>query len=163
MGHAHDPVGALAAAVAYAQFAEAAVGNSVDDVVAAQEAMASDASRAALVASTRQKLEALYAVYPPDSLSYRVAVVAAKVTIVDPDSCRIDLWQVTVLGVVNGPTREDWSTLTYGLVWERGDWRVASEVTAPGPYPAPWPQVTPTLPDELAARLAGFGPIGADR
>jgi hypothetical protein len=156
MGHAHDPQGATASAVAFARYAETAVGAPEATVVAAQNVMAADTSRAALVADTTTKLRALYAVYPADQLTYRLAILATRTTVHSADAVRVELWQVSVLTAPGIPTRQDWTTLTYELVWERNDWRVLTEAALPGPYPAIWPQTSPSSAGELEARLAGF-------
>ena len=156
MGHAHDPQGATAAAIAFARYAETAVGAPEATVVAAQDVMAADASRTQLVADTTTKLRALYAVYPADQLTYRLAILATRTTPHSADAVRVELWQVSVLTAPGIPTREDWTTLTYELVWEHNDWHALTEAALPGPYPAAWPQTTPSSAGELEARLTGF-------
>jgi hypothetical protein len=120
--------------------------------------MAADATRATLVADTTTKLRALYAAYPAEQLTYRVAILATRTTSRSTDAARVEVWQVSVLTVPQAPTRQDWSTLTYELVWEHDDWRVTAETVQPGPYPAAWPQVVPSSSSEFDARLTGFTP-----
>lgn len=156
MGHAHDPQGATAAAVGFARYSETAVGAPEATVLAAEAVMAADASRARLLADATAKLRALYAVHPADRLTYRLAVLATRTTIHSADAVRVELWQLSVLTAPGIPTRQDWSTVTYELVWERNDWRVLTEAELPGPYPATWPQAMPSSAGELEARLTGF-------
>ena len=51
-----------------------------------------------------------------------------------------------------------WTTSTFDLVWERGDWKVWAESIAPGPAPALNGGVAPATSVELDAKLDGFTP-----
>jgi hypothetical protein len=159
-GFRHDPAGATAAAVAYAQYAAVIVGLPVDQAARAQADVAADQARDTLVARTRQQLTALYAAGPPETLSYRVGVVAVHLVMSSPDDAHAEIWQVGTLCAPNLPAYAQWSTLTEDLVWEHDDWRVAAEQTASGPTPTPDPRTAPTPSTDLAAQLASFNPPG---
>jgi hypothetical protein len=155
-GFTHGETGARAAAVAYAEYPAIVVGLPVETAAVAQADVASDSARVALVAQTRQRLEQLYAAAPQETLSYRVAVLAASVSMSGVDRAHTMVWQVGVLTTPSGPIYAEWSTVTQDLVWEHNDWRVASEQMQPGPTPTPDPNSPPTVASELATQLAGF-------
>ena len=159
-GFSHDSDGAADAAVAYAQYAAVIVGMPIDKAMQVQSAVATDRVRASTVARIQQQLLALYAAASPETLSYRVGVLAVHVVMTSRDEAHAEVWQVGTLFAPNLPAYARWSTLTEDLVWERGDWRVNGEHTEPGPTPTPDTRSAPTAPADLAAQLTAFGPPG---
>ena len=155
MGFRHDATGAKAAATAFAEAYGTLVALDETGAVAAKRAMASTAAADVLVAEMRAKLAALRRVWPVGAITYRVAPLAVRVRMDGPDAASADVWYVGVVAAKGLPTYEEWVTQSYRLVWEREDWRMASEVEAPGPRPDPGRQ-TPASAGELEARLAGF-------
>jgi hypothetical protein len=153
--HSHDRAGAAAAARDYVRALGAMVAMDQRSALAAQRDVASTAAADDLVADLAAKLTGLHRAFPPGSLTYRVAPLAVRLVEESPDAVRADVWYV---GVVSGATLapyEEWVTESYRLVWERHDWRVAAQTSAPGPRPGPGRQ-TQDRPGELEARLAGF-------
>ena len=69
--------------------------------------------------------------------------VTATVTVSDvpAGSVSVAVWAVLVVGAVaDAPAYSWWHTTTVGLVWERGDWRIAGWVFGEGPSPAANPK-----------------------
>ena len=155
MGYRHDASGAKAAAAAFAEAYGTLVALDEAGAVAAKRAMTTTAAADQLVADMRAKLSALRRVWPVGAISYRVAPLAVRIRMDGPDAAAADVWYVGVVAGKGLPTYEEWVTESYRLVWERDDWRIASEVDAPGPRPDPGRQ-SPASPGELEARLAGF-------
>jgi hypothetical protein len=162
-GFSHDAVGAKAAAVAYAQYPAVVVGLSVDQAADAQAVVSSDAARDGLVTQTRTELAQLYAAAPPETLSYRVGVLAVSVSMSGADSARTSVWQVGVLTAPAGSIYAEWATVTQELVWEHDDWRIAGEHAEPGPTPTLDPRASPTAPTDLATQLVGLAAPEMDR
>ena len=155
MGYRHGSAGARAAGLAFTRLNEDLVGMEVPEALAARRAMGSEVTADALVEQLRAELAELRRRWPAGSMTYRVVPLAARVKQSGPDAARVDVWYV---GVVSGrglQTYEEWTTDTYHLVWERGDWRVAALSDASGPRPAPGGQPTSSSA-EIEARLAGF-------
>lgn len=65
--------------------------------------------------------------------------VAARVTAEGPSDATVQVWVVAVASAPTGAgtalTAQAWSTETYQLLWQRGDWRVRAVQAAPGPLP----------------------------
>jgi len=158
MGHRHDAAGAKAAAASFAEAYATLVALDEAGAVTAKRAMASTATADALVGEMRGRLAALRRVWPVGAITYRVAPLAVRVRMNGPDAATADVWYVGVVAGRGLPTYEEWVTQTYGLVWERDDWRIATEAESPGPRPDPGRQ-SPASAGELEARLAGFEAI----
>ena len=158
MGYRHDASGAKAAAAAFAQAYGTLVALDEAGAVAAKRAMASTAAAEQLVGEMRAKLAALRRVWPVGAVTYRVAPLAVRVRMDGADAATADVWYVGVVAGKGLPTYEEWVTETYRLVWERNDWRIASDVETAGPRPDPGRQ-SPASAGEMEARLAGFGPV----
>ena len=93
--------------------------------------------------------------------TYRQGVLAARVASFDEDEARVELWHVGVLardGVA--PPQAGWMISTVDLRWERGGWKVASEIAIPGPAPILNDSVPPATAEDLLDRLDGFDDIG---
>lgn len=155
MGYRHDAEGAKAAAASFAQAYGTLVASDEAGAVTAKRAMASAASADQLVADMRTKLAALRRVWPVGAISYRVAPLAVRIRMDGADAATADVWYVGVVAGRGLPTYEEWVTETYRLVWERNDWRIASDVEAAGPRPDPGRQSQASA-GELEARLVGF-------
>ena len=73
-----------------------------------------------------------------------------------PDAATVSLWRVGIVG--SGATvepQQSWRTETVSLVWERGDWKVASFRSSPGPTPPLAPSAA-TPASELFATVPEF-------
>ena len=159
MGYRRDAAGARAAGLAFTRLNEELVGMEEARALAARRAMASHLTADALVEELRADLARLRRGWPQGTLTYRVVPLGVRVKETGPDAMRVDVWY---LGVVAGrglETYEEWTTDTYHLVWERGDWRVAALSDSPGPRPAPGRQPTSSSA-EIEARLTGFEEVG---
>ena len=159
MGYRHDRAGARAAGVSFARLNEALVQMSEQAAAAAWRAMAAESAAEALVADVVARLATVRKRWPVGALTYRVAPLAVRVDEAASGGMDVSVWYVGVVAGAGLPTYEEWVTDTYRLVWERGDWRVASFSDAPGPRPEPGPQEADSAP-EIDARLAGFESVG---
>lgn len=155
MGYSHDQHGARAAALTFVEMAESVIGMDEFAAEAAQRTMASTSAADALVADLKSKLARVRAGWPAGSLTYRVAPLAVRIVDQGPDSVKADVWYVGVVAGRNVVTSEQWSTESFHLVWERGDWRVDADTLVPGPRPDPGRQKSASAA-ELDARLVGF-------
>jgi hypothetical protein len=86
-----------------------------------------------------------------------VQPLAVKVEAYARDRARISVWLVRVLsrtGVV--VPQSSWITESVDLVWERGDWRLWSSTTKPGPSPVLDGSDMPASSVALDTDLTGF-------
>lgn len=150
-----DAAGARAAALAFVELNEQLV--EMDDRAAleARRGVSATGAADALAEALASKLRRLRERWPTGTLSYRVAPLAVRVRPDGADAFMADVWHVGVVAGRNLATYEEWNTETYRLVWERDDWRMASEATMAGPRPEPSRQPRASSA-EIEARLAGF-------
>ena len=160
MGYAHTPAGAEAAGVAFLRLDQALVAMEDEAAAAAKRVIASAATADALAADVVARLGTLRKGYPGGSTLYRVGVLASRLSPLNADRVRVEIWHVGVVSPPGAVPYQDWSTQRYELVWERGDWRVAGEASTPGPRPLSLPRAEPSGPGQLEAALAGFTPVG---
>ncbi len=154
-GFNDDAAGARAAALAFVKLSERYVALDEPAALAVQRAVASTAAADDLAAEVHAKLARLRAAWPTGSLTYRVAPLAVRVTPAGAEAYTGDVWYVGVVDGAHLRTYEEWVTESYRLVWERGDWRMASRTTTPGPRPEASP--SPAVPTaQMDALLAGF-------
>jgi hypothetical protein len=154
-GRSHDRLGAREAALDLVKASERLVVMELPDALAAQRSVSAAASADALVEQLRAELGPLRRVWPAGSLTYRVAPLAVRVVEDGPDAARAEVWCVGVVAGRDLATYEEWLTVSYRLVWEGDDWRLAARSESPGPRPDPGRQ-SPATPAELEARLARF-------
>ncbi len=90
-------------------------------------------------------------------VTWDVSVLATRLDAYTAPRSRVSIWRVGVLSVagLTSPLAE-WTTVTYELVWEQGDWKVWSETQTPGPTPMGHPEARLSNPDQMEAALAGF-------
>lgn len=124
---------------------------------------ASDAAADDLVATTLDGLREVRSVLAEGTgpVSYRQAALAWRVESLTTTAARVAVWNVGVLsreGVA--PPQAGWSIITVELVWERDEWRVASETVVPGPAPVLDDSTAPATSAQLDAALDGFTSMG---
>ena len=163
MGYVQSPAGAEAAAVGFLRLDEKLVGMNDEAATAVKRVIAASSSANALAADLVAKLAALRKGYPGGTTTYRIGVLATRVTPATADRVRVELWHVGVISPPGVIPYEDWNTQRYELVWERDDWRVAGEASTPGPRPLSLPRPDPSGPGQLEASLSGFLPAGVGR
>ena len=161
MGYRHDEAGAVSAALHFLVASEAVLAMDESAAVAAQRAMASSAAADSLAAQLRSQLAAFRDGFGPGPVGYRLAPVADRITAADADDVGVDVWYVAVIEPPDRPAYEDWRTMRYQLVWQRGDWREAAEHDDPGPRPAALSPADAVSAADWAAGLAGFRSVGA--
>lgn len=160
MGYAHSPAGAGAAAVGFLHLDQALVAMSDEAAAAAKRTIAADATAEALVANVAAKLARLHKGYSGGPTTYRIGVLATRVSPVGADRVRVELWHVGVISPPTASPYEEWNTQRYDLVWERGDWRDAGEASTPGPVPQRLDASTPSAQGQLEGALVGFTSAG---
>lgn len=160
MGYRHDRAGAIAAALGFLRVSPKVIAMGEPAAVAAQRTMATTAAADTLTAALRANLAAVRDGFGPGPLGYRVAPLAVRVAVTDPDHVEVDLWYVAVIEPAGRAAYADWRVMAYTLVSERGDWHEAAEHDQPGPHPADL-DAQPTAPAEWDAALAGFESLGA--
>lgn len=165
-GFARTADGAVAAAASFV-----CTGQSILDMdpLAAEEAvrqMAATSTADQQVADTLAKLRNARTALAggTGATVYRQAAIAWRVEAFSPDRARVAVWNVGVLardGVA--PPQAGWATSTFDLVWERGDWKISSEVIVPGPAPILDNSAAPATASQLIASLQGFTDFGSKR
>ena len=135
-----------------------------EQTAAALESIASNAARDTFVADTVRQLEAARSPLSAGSGTawWLVRPLASKVDAYTAELARIAVWLVRVLsrpGVV--VPQSSWVTETVEVVWERGDWRLWSTVTQPGPTPILDGSDLPESADALDAALRDYTPVDA--
>ena len=159
-GFARSRDGAREAAIAYtATLSQRLLYLEPAEAEAAVRAIGANASVDTI---TRDVLAALETVREPLAAGtgatwWVVEPLAAKVEAHTTDRARVSVWMVRVLsrpGVV--VPQSSWVTETVELVWERGDWRLWSDETSPGPTPVLEGSDVPASAAELDTELTGF-------
>lgn len=87
---------------------------------------------------------------------YRQSVLAAKLVSYAPPRAQLSAWVMLTAGQaeVDGNAVATFATVTVGLVFERGAWRLDQTSETPGP--SPQLRDAPSTVDVLTARLEGF-------
>jgi hypothetical protein len=157
-GFAHNPAGAVAAAVSFVTQGDRVLNLSPDDEAAFLRAMAARESAGSFVEQQHANLEAIRAAVAAGSgpTRLRAAVAATRLDAYTPVRARVRVWRVLVLNR-EGMTSpgEQWATVTYELVWQAGDWHVWSEDDLAGPSPATTGD-PPASPSRFETSLTGF-------
>lgn len=156
-GWRHDEVGARAAAVAYVGLSgEVALAGFITrrDLITA---MATPEFAGELEAETSGQLAAV-----SDDLTEAGVLLAevvwteipltARVTSADAGAAEVEVWSVTIIGLpeVDAVPRQSWRTVTVGLEWVEGDWRVSGWDATSGPTPALGPAPSIDTVEDLA-------------
>lgn len=159
-GFSPDEAGAKAAAVAFTATMSQRllyVGPATADT--AVRAMAAAGSADTLAADVLAKLAAATGPLAAGTgpTWWAVWPLAVKVDAYGGDRARVSVWLARFLsrqGVV--VPQASWATDTVELVWERGDWRLWSTVSVPGPTPVLDGSALPVTAAGLDRALAGF-------
>lgn len=159
--------GARAAAVAYTStLSQRLLYLEPTDVEDAIRAVAADASADTLARDARAALETArepLAAAGTGPTWWAVRPLAVRVDAYSPARARVSVWVMRVLsrqGVV--VPQSSWVTETVEVVWERGDWRLWSDTTTPGPTPVLDGSDMPASAAELDLDLAGFEVLGTE-
>jgi hypothetical protein len=158
-GFAHTEAGATAAATAYVLTGQRLLELTPTEVSGAIATMTASASTSGQVADAQRQLSELRAVLSDGRgpIRYAQAVLAVRMDAYAPERARVSVWSVGVLSRqgVAAP-QAGWTTSTFELVWERGDWKTWSETITPGPAPALNAGAAPATSEELEQQLSGF-------
>lgn len=165
-GFVRSADGAVTAAAAFVSTGQAILDM---DPLAAEEAvrqMSATGTADAQVADTLAKLRAARSALAGGSgaTAYRQAAIAWRVESFSADRARVAIWNVGVLardGVA--PPQAGWAISTFDLVWERGDWKIESEVVVPGPAPILDNSAAPATASQMLSSLKGFTDFGSRR
>jgi len=163
MGFARTSEGARAAAVAYVVTGQVMLDLAPTQVDDAVRGFAASGSADAQVADLQRQLAKLR-----DKLAdgigpvrYLQAPLAVRVDAFTRERARVLVWSVGVLSRRNAaPPQAGWTTSTFDLVWERGDWKVWAESVASGPTPELNAGALPATDEQFDAALDGFTPWG---
>lgn len=93
---------------------------------------------------------------PEPVVILRAVPVGYRIDRFTPDAATVSLWRVGIVG--SGATiepQQSWRTETVSLLWEDGDWKVASFRSSPGPTPPLAPSVA-TSAGELFVLVPEF-------
>lgn len=163
-GFTRSEAGAVAAATSFLTTGQALIGM---DPLAAEEAirqMASAATADRQVDDTLEQLRGLRDVVAGGTgpIVYRQAALAYRVDSFDRNAARLSIWHVGVFTRdAIAPPQAGWSTSTFELAWERGDWKIVDETVLPGPAPMLDGSSAPSTSRQLIASLDGFSDFGA--
>ena len=159
VGYAHTGAGARAAAARYVTTGQTMLDAGPALAGDAVRAMAASRTADAQVDDVIGRLAALRAKLAAGSgpVWYWQAALATRLDDYRSRRARVAVWSVGVLSRrdVAAP-QAGWSTSTLQLVWERGDWKVASELVRSGPTPMLNLGAHPSTPDRFAVDLHCF-------
>jgi hypothetical protein len=160
-GFARSKDGARAAAVAYVRTGQVLIDLPTEELDQAVRAISAVGSADEQVSIVEHQLDEVRAVLAPGTgpTRYVQAALATRVDAFAPDRARVSVWNVGILsrnGVAD--PQAGWYTSVFDLVWERGDWKLWSETTDPGPAPGLNSGMSPSTSQELDAALDGFTP-----
>jgi hypothetical protein len=161
VGFSRSQEGARAAAVAYVLTGQALLGLAPTEVPDAVRVFAASASAETQVRDAQEQLGALRAALAEGSgpIRYIQSILATRVDAYSRARARVAVWSVGVLARVGAAQPQaGWTTSTFELVWERGDWKVWSETIAPGPAPLLNGATRPATNSEFERSLDGFAP-----
>lgn len=162
-GFARTEQGAVEAAAAFVTTGQALLDM---DPLAAEEAVRSMAASATADTQVEETLAGLAAVrgtLAPGTgpIVFRQSPISWRVDGFTPVRARVAIWGVGVLSREGiAPPQAGWTTSTFDLVWERGDWRIWAETVTPGPAPLLDDSAAPATSGQLAAALRGFTDFG---
>lgn len=162
-GFARTGQGAVAAAAAFVTTGQALLDI---DPLAAEEAVRRMAASATADAQVREVLARLADVretLAPGTgpIVYRQSPISWRMDGYTPDRARVAVWSVGVLSREGiAPPQAGWTTSTFDLIWERGDWRIWAETVTAGPAPLLDDSATPATSSQLATALRGFTDFG---
>ena len=165
-GYADTPEGARAAAIAYTTVVpQRALYLTRDQLATVITALAADGARPALAAQVLTDFDQAEPRLAANSATtwWAVTAVAVRADAYTPTRARFSVWVTRLLskqGVV--APQSSWSTVAVELVWERGDWRIWSQTSTPGPTPTLDASDAPATAAGLDERLRGFALIDAD-
>lgn len=160
-GFARSHVGARAAAVSYVMTGQTLIDMPPTRVTDAVQMMAAAASAYRQVDDANEELGQLRDVLAEGSgpIRYLQSVLATRIDAFSRNRARVSVWSVGVLSRFGAAQPQaGWTTSTFELVWERGDWKVWSENIAPGPTPSLNAGAAPASSRELDRALNGFTP-----
>ncbi|MEX1171829.1 MAG: hypothetical protein WEG56_04360 [Chloroflexota bacterium] len=156
---AHSRAGAVAAAASYVRAGQHIYELDADGRDAALRTVAADDAEPGFLAAQASQLAQLDGVAARGTgpLTWHVSVLATRLDAYRATRARVSIWRVGVLAIdgLTAPLAE-YTTVTYELVWEDGDWRIWSETQVPGPSPMGHPEAIPTSVAEWRASLTGF-------
>lgn len=160
-GFARSKDGARAAAVAYVRTGQVLIDLPPDELDQAVRAISAVGSANEQVSIVEHQLDQVRAVLAPGTgpTRYVQAALATRVDAFAPDRAHVSVWNVGILsrnGVAD--PQAGWYTSEFDLVWERGDWKLWSETTDPGPAPGLNSGMSRATSQELDAALDGFTP-----
>ena len=160
-GFAQSEEGARAAAASYVLTGERLLELPPTRVASAIRQMAASGSADAQAADAEEQLRQLRDVLDDGTgpVRYVQAVLATRLEAYSAERARVSVWNVGVLSRIGAAQPQaGWTTSTFELVWERGDWRIWSETIAPGPAPDLNAGAAPATSAELEQALSGFLP-----
>ena len=160
-GFARTDDGARTAAIRYVLAGQRLLEMEPTRVADAVRSMAAAGSADAQVTEAGQQLGALRTTLASGTgaTHYLQAALASRVDAFTTERARVSVWSVGVLSRTGiARPQAGWSISTFELVWERGDWRIWSEMITPGPAPALNASATAASAEQLDQALTGFTP-----
>lgn len=153
--------GAVAAAVGFLELTEEAVAMSPAEAAALQRSISTDASADRLAEEVEATL-AEVATAAPNGLTVDVAPLLASAREVS-NGWEVSIWYVEVIVYGNELAVEQWTTATYTLAWESGEWRMSDLVSNDGPVPVRPAAMIASPIAELVTATAGMDDDGWGR
>ena len=122
-----------AAAVRFLELTEDVVSMSPAEAADVQRSISTAASAEALAAEVFETLTAIRTDVP-EGVAVSIAPFGVE-TVERGEGWDVSIWYVEVVVYGDQLAVEQWRTSTYGVVWERGEWRMDSLSSSPGPTP----------------------------
>lgn len=149
--------GARSAAVSFLELTERGVSLTPAAASEIQRSISSATAADRLAADVKERLERIHE-QVPDGLVVHIAPIAVR-SIQRGERWEVAVWYTQVSVIGREIALEQWTTVTYTLVWDDG-WRIDELVTAPGPVPARPATVLATPTSQLVTALVGFSDEG---
>ena len=163
VGFEHSERGAIAAGMSYATAAQSWLYLGDEQLIPAAEAVVAPDARARLVGPLVEDVRLLR-----DELQdttgvawYVVSPLATRLDSYSDERAAVSVWIVRVLSADGvAVPQSGWRTLTFDLVWDSSDWRVADVTETEGPTPQLEAGAQPWAAPYLDETLTGFVRVG---
>jgi hypothetical protein len=144
-----DPV---AAAIAHLERTEEVVGLAPDAAAVLQHDISTAAAAGRLASQTRDRVAELQR-HAPGGVRLWIAPLATTAR-ADPAGTVVEIWNVQAIAFGSELVTTRWSTTTYDLQWELGEWKIENIDSEPGPTPEPGINAATNPTDLLNAVMA---------
>lgn len=155
---ARNEAGVRAAAVMYLEATEEIVHLSPEQAGEFQRAMSTDAAAVRLGGDVEEQMTRLVT-QSPQGVQVWLAPLEARSIEID-GGYEVSIWYAEVIAIGTSATVDNWRTVTYVLMWERGTWLIDDKTSVEGPVPTRSGGLLVTAPSTLISILTQFDDAG---